>query len=193
MVGLGGHPSGVARVPTKTWRCSECRATWEQARRKLCRQGGAPAALPQLRPLGKVLVVDCGWVAGWLVFWVAIGVYALARLLVLGVGRELVEVDSHFLTLRREVGSLGRSRVFDLSQVRSLRYATPPPVFDAPFERDWPPLPLPSLGGSIRFECRGRTHEFGFGTDWKDMEAVLQALRERVPVGHGAGDAPPTP
>jgi hypothetical protein len=50
---------------------------------------------------------------------------------------------------------------------------------------------MPRLGGSIRFECGGRTHEFAMGVDWEDMGAVLAAMSERIPVASSASPAGP--
>jgi hypothetical protein len=47
--GIDLYTSPMPRDPAKAWRCSECGATWAQARRKQRREGGAPAAWPHLR------------------------------------------------------------------------------------------------------------------------------------------------
>lgn len=120
------------------------------------------------------------WIAVTRLVWLAAGTFAFVRLGVVAMGRELVEVDDSCLRIRREIMGVGRSRVFDLSQVRGLRHVPPPPVGHAPVERGWPPLPLSLLGGSVRFEGGGRTYELALGIAWEDMEVLLQALREKL-------------
>ena len=124
-----------------------------------------------------------GWVATWLLAWTLWGFWALSWAVVHVLGQEIVEVDGHALTLRREVAGVGRTRRFDLGDVRNLHLAAPPPVGNVPPpSRGWPQPPIPLLAGSIRFEYRGRAHEFAMGIGWPDMTNVLRGLREWVPV-----------
>jgi hypothetical protein len=104
-------------------------------------------------------------------------------LFLLFLGREIIEVNGRAITLRREVARLGRTRRFDIADIRNLHLASPTPVaIVPPPERGWPQLPTPLLAGSIRFEYRGRTHEFAMGIGWSDMTDVLERLREWLPV-----------
>lgn len=123
-----------------------------------------------------------GWVAGWLIFWVGVGGFGFARLFMVILGREVVQLDARGLVLRREFAGIGRTRVFDLGCVRNLHCAPPPLMGYSPPGRGWPPMAMPRLAGTIRFEYGGRTHEFGLGIGYEDMSVVLNALRERVPV-----------
>jgi hypothetical protein len=129
------------------------------------------------------------WVAAWLLCWAGLGLRGLSQA---GrfVMRELVDVDARSITIRRELAGVGRSHRFVLGDIRNLHFAVPPPVGSyPPPSRGWPPLPTPLLAGSIRFQTDSRTHEFGLGLGWPDMEAVLAGVREWVPVASGASQA----
>ena len=123
------------------------------------------------------------WVAFCLLLWTVWGIWAVARTFVVHLGREVIEVDGRSISLRRELMGIGLSKRFDLGRVRNLHLAAPPPAgTPQPPTRGWPPLPTPQLAGSIRFEHLRRTHEFGVGLGWPEMEQVLAGLREQVAV-----------
>lgn len=123
------------------------------------------------------------WLGAWLIVWTVWGLWALPRAALQFLGREIIEVDGRAITLRRQVAGIGRTRRFDVGEVRNLHLAAPPPVGAVPPpSRGWPQLATPLLAGSIRFEYQGRTHEFAMGIGWSDMTTVLQGLRERVQV-----------
>lgn len=122
-----------------------------------------------------------GWTGGWLLAWVMLGLLGFVRLFVLFLTTERLQVDTRTLTLRRALGAIGRTRVFDARRLGNVHFV-PPPLMGSPGSKTWPPLPVPRLGGSIRFEYGRRAHEFAFGVGWEDMGVVLNALRERIPV-----------
>lgn len=127
------------------------------------------------------------WLLFWFLGWTLWGGWGLARVFVVGLGREVIEVGGRSIALRREVMGIGFSRTFDLGRVRNLHLAAPPPAgTPQPLSRGWPALPPPVLAGSIRFEYLRRTHEFGVGLGWPEMEQVLAGLREQVAVASGS-------
>ena len=93
-------------------------------------------------------------------------------------GREVVDVDSTSLRIKRAVGKLGRTKEFDLGHVRILRVA--PQI--------WNPGDFSSGlrfwgvgGGTIAFDYGAKTYRFGGGLDEAEAKQVLVRLAERVP------------
>jgi len=116
--------------------------------------------------------------AAWLVMWTIGGGFAIYIWLWNLVGREVIDVDSQSLRIKRAVGRWGRIREFGLTHVRALRVA--PQAFN--------PMDFSSGlrfwgvgGGIIAFDYGAKTYRFGSALDEAEAKQVLARLAERVP------------
>ena len=62
-----------------------------------------------------------GLLVAWLVAWAAGAVVAAGSLAWILWGREVVDMTAGKLTIRRQIGPLGRTRSFDLAKVSNIR------------------------------------------------------------------------
>ena len=88
-------------------------------------------------------------------------------------GRELILVKDKTLTLRGELLGLGRSREFDLTQVKNLRPAPPSalPEWFASFQR------FPGFSAkTILFDYGAKTFRFGSGIDEPEARRIIEAI-----------------
>lgn len=114
----------------------------------------------------------------WLVGWTLGGGFALYIWLWNLIGREIIEIDSESLRIKRAVGSVGPLREFSLGHVRALRVA---PVGFSPFDfasgmRFWG-----VGGGSIAFDYGAKTYRFGSALDEAEAKQVLARIGDRLP------------
>lgn len=92
-------------------------------------------------------------------------------------GKELILVRDKTLTLRGELLGLGRSRDFDLTQVKNLRPAPPSalPEWFASFQR------FPGFSAkTIFFDYGAKTFRFGPSIDEPEARRIIEAI-ERQP------------
>ena len=116
--------------------------------------------------------------AAWLVMWTIGGAFAMYVWLWNLVGREVIDIDSESLRIKREVVRWGRVRDFTLNHVRALRVA---PVTFNPMDfsnglRFWG-----VGGGAIAFDYGAKTYRFGGALDEAEAKQVLARITERVP------------
>jgi hypothetical protein len=114
----------------------------------------------------------------WLAMWTLGGAFAVYVWLWNLVGREVIDVDSESLRIKREVVRWGRVRDFALTHVRDLRVA---PLTFNPMDfssglRFWG-----VGGGAIAFDHGARTYRFGSALDEAEAKQVLARIAERVP------------
>jgi hypothetical protein len=114
----------------------------------------------------------------WMVGWTLGGLWALTMLAWQLVGREEVRIESGALGLRVAVGPIGRTREFDLLQVRRLRAA--PVVLPRNRRAMVPPL-FGSRDGSVAFDYGARTYRFGSGLDEAEAAALVKDLTPMLP------------
>lgn len=115
--------------------------------------------------------------AAFVIAFTLTGAFVAWRLLWNLEGREILTVSARSLALRREILGLGRTRVFDLEQMRSLRVGT---VRDNPV--------YPSLGrmfvgkgnSYLAFDYDRRTYRLGRGLMPSEASYLLETIRHWV-------------
>jgi hypothetical protein len=112
------------------------------------------------------------WLSAWSVGGVAvIGVLALCL-----VGREVITLDARTLAVRLAAGPFGHTREFDLAEVRNMRYEARTPAAAGAQAR------AGKRFSTVTFDYGARSYRFGGALDGSDVDVVLDALRERLPV-----------
>ena len=121
----------------------------------------------------------------WLLFWTVGGVFAAASWLWTAVGREVVGIHGGVLWIRLEMGGLGHTREYDLTQVHNLRATARPP---------WPfgeggGLPLgPWRAGGLAFDYGSKTIRFGGGIEEAEAAMVVEDLTKGGSLGRDLCD-----
>lgn len=137
--------------------------------------GGISALRELLGPEEKDRAFLVVWLAGWLVgelFAIAAVAWQLA-------GREEITVDAGRLTHRVSAAGLGRTREYDMAQVRNLRTA---PVVSTSRGRGKPMLPMIGSGhGRIAFDYGATTCRVGIALEEAEAEMVVAELSKRFP------------
>ncbi|HKY71877.1 MAG TPA: hypothetical protein VJL88_08145 [Nitrospira sp.] len=93
-------------------------------------------------------------------------------------GKEVVLVNMQSLTTRRELGSVGRTREFTLSEIRDLRVSSTfnPADFSSSLQF-WG-----IGGGSIAFDYGAKTYRFGSGLDDAESKLIINAIKSRFKI-----------
>ena len=92
-------------------------------------------------------------------------------------GREEVLVHELRRTVRREIGGIGRSPIFHLTQVRDLR-ASPATYSPTSFSSGLAFWGL--TGGNVPFDYGASTHRFGSGIDEAEARQIVRTIKQRV-------------
>jgi hypothetical protein len=117
---------------------------------------------------GKATLLEYIWFVGWS----AGGIGALYSLMWMLVGRERVAIDGLTLSIRDELGPLGRAKRFDANKVHNLRCS---PVLVT--------SPTATPPGTIAFEYGPKTYRFGSGIGEAEANDLVRVLKERIPSG----------
>jgi hypothetical protein len=115
----------------------------------------------------------------WFPFWTVAGLVIMFALWWNLAGREVVILSDGALVVRREVGSLQRSRSFDLAGVRNLRYA--PLVYNFfSMSGSWGyQLQILGVGGgTVAFDHGGKTHRFGIGLSEIEANRLVTTIKQ---------------
>jgi hypothetical protein len=109
----------------------------------------------------------------WMVGWTIGGLAALVTLLWMLAGHEVVRAETGALRIRKEIFGIGFTRTFDITQVKLMRYAPPPPS-------RWG-----FLGGHIAFDYGMKTYRLGQGIDEPEARQIAQAVAKRFGITAG--------
>jgi len=112
----------------------------------------------------------------WFAVWTVGGLLAIYAWLWQVGGKEIVTVQGHTFTTRRDVGGFGFDKEYDLLQMRDLRAV----------QVGFNPLDISSSlqlwgigGGVIAFDYGAKTIRFGAGLDEAEAKEVLTAITQR--------------
>lgn len=118
----------------------------------------------------------------WLCGWTVGGAFALCVWLWQFKGREILAISSAGLSIRHEVVGYGRTKYYDLSEIRDLRVA--PLTFNPIDFRS--SLAFWSIGGgSIAFDYGFKTFRFAAGVDEAEARIILQRITDALPAFGG--------
>ena len=109
----------------------------------------------------------------WMTAWTAGGLFAVTAWLWTAFGREIVTLGSGELRIRWEVLGVGRSKEFDLAQVRNLRVSAWTPVARSAG------IQSPGRGGRVAFDYGAKTFRFGASIDEAEALQIIDELRKR--------------
>lgn len=112
------------------------------------------------------------WLAGWTVG----GAFAIGTTLWMYFGKERVLLTTTSLGIRREALGIGRSREYELSQIRNLRVS---PESFSMFNPGNGVRVLGLGGGNIAFDHGAATIRFGAGIDEAEATQIAADLRAR--------------
>jgi hypothetical protein len=138
---------------------------WFFGERELLKQVSGVNLLSSVAGAAVVVFFVAGWTYG--------GVYAAAMVLWTLFGREVITLDGHSLTIRREALRLGRTHRYELAQVKNLRWI--PSTDDPPSRRS------PWEGGLIAFDHGKKTIRFARPLEDAEAKVVAKRLAERNP------------
>jgi hypothetical protein len=108
----------------------------------------------------------------WLGMWTVFGVYAIWSWLWLLGGREIIRIENGILSVRKEVGRLGRTNEYSLTDIRALRVS--PPVYQS--RRNMVP------DGTIAFDYGAKTYRLGSGIDEAEAKHLVETIRLRFSI-----------
>jgi hypothetical protein len=119
----------------------------------------------------------------WLTTWTVAGIVVAYLWLWTLVGNERIVMGTSTLRVKRDVLGSGWTRVYALPKIRNLRVAAPTRRLGSPNLA----LGLESfMGGTIAFECEGKTIRFGASLDEAEAQTVVDRMRQR----YGFPEAP---
>ena len=112
----------------------------------------------------------------WAAAWTVGGAFAAFTLMWNLAGRERVLLEPGAVVHRYEVFGIGRSREYNLAQMRNLRVSPVPTTgwFTGVNERNWGPG-----GGMIAFDYGARTIRFGASLDEAEANMIVSRMKER--------------
>lgn len=108
---------------------------------------------------------------GWLVMWTIGGVWVVRTILWMAFGKEIVRVRHDELTIESKVFGLGKSREYDLAQVKRLRVA---PDSTQPNARAL--RAMSSTGGLIAFDYGAKTVRFARSVDEAEAALIVEDI-----------------
>ena len=112
----------------------------------------------------------------WLGVWTVGGVFAIYAWLWQMMGKEIITVQGHSFTTRRNIGEFGFDKEYDLVQMRDVRVGH---LGVNPFDVS-SSLQLWGVGGgAIAFEHGARTYRFGAGLDEAEAKQIVTAIKQR--------------
>lgn len=114
----------------------------------------------------------------WLGMWTVFGLMAIWSWLWILAGREIIRIESGILAIRKEIGGLGRTKEYSVSEMRDLRVG--PPVYQG--RRNMIP------DGTIAFDYGAKTYRFAQAIDEAEAKQLIDTIRQRYPIP-GAGAA----
>jgi hypothetical protein len=114
------------------------------------------------------------WICGWTVG----GAFAFCAWIWQFKGCEIIAVSSAGLSIRHEVIGFGRTKNYDLSEIRYLRVAAP--TFN-PFDFRSSLAFWGIGGGAIAFDYGFKTFRFAAGVDEAEARIILQRIADTLP------------
>lgn len=129
--------------------------------------------LPSVAATQQLSLQALAFFSIWLIGWTAAGVFALARLLWLLFGSEVIAVEAGNLIHRFEVFGVGRTRAFAAQQIARVRAVV----------ADRASAPLGRRTGSIAFDYRERTRRIGQALKEEEASHLIQTLKQWLPEG----------
>jgi hypothetical protein len=120
------------------------------------------------------------FIAAWLLMWTVGGGFAIYTMSWSLVGKEILRVEPGALSVRRDVLGFGRTKEYDLDQVKNLRVASQAadPFGWGAGMRLWG-----MDGGTIAFDYGAKTFHFAAGVDEAEGRQILDELSSRHPFG----------
>jgi hypothetical protein len=123
-----------------------------------------------------------GFLLFWLAGWTLGGAFAIFTVLWMTLGSEVLELRSDVLLHRRAILGIGKSRAYDLAQIRALRVGTAvPSLFDSSRR--------PSVanvaaawglsGGPIVFDYGANTIRCGAALDEAEAKQIIERMTQR--------------
>ncbi len=112
------------------------------------------------------------WLGGWTVGG-CFAIYIWFRNLM---GKEVISINSMTLTVRQEVGNLGRSKEYEMKAVRNLRIS---PLSYNPWNFS-SGMPIWGIGGGlIAFDYGAQTFRFGTGLAESEAQDLINVIKKR--------------
>ena len=128
---------------------------------------------------GEIRGVTEIFVLGWLGAWTVGGVFAIYLWLWNLMGRQIITIQGHTLTTRRDIGGYGFDKKYDLTQVRDLRV-------NAKGSNAWDysgSLEFLGLGGGlVAFDYGTKTYRLGAGLDEAEAKLVVGKITDRYSI-----------
>ena len=110
----------------------------------------------------------------WALGMILASAYAIAVLLWLLFGVEVIKVDHAGIKTRRQVFGLGRTRDYEGDHIRRLRAA--PMVYAITYRSNFTSEYLGWAGGQIAFDYGAKTARFGSGLDEAEARMIVDAI-----------------
>jgi hypothetical protein len=139
---------------------------------------GEVAAATALFPTAQKEPAGAAFLLFWLGGWTLGGAFCIYIWLWQIKGREVVTISPTALTIRNEVLGCGRSRHYDVCEIRNLRVAS---LTYNPFDFRSGLAFWGIGGGLIAFDYGFKTYRFGGGIDEAEARIILQSIVSRVP------------
>lgn len=123
--------------------------------------------------------VVSGFLLIWLTFWTIGGVYAIITLLWLLAGKEIIQLSTYALVLRREVVGIGTTRRYLSLDVRDLRVS--PTAGHGWYGRRQTFNTVWHLDGPIAFDYGAKTLRCGGGVDEAEAKQIVKLICQHFP------------
>lgn len=118
-----------------------------------------------------------GFLGFWLAVWILGGASAVYQWLWIAFGKEVVEVREGSLTIKRNILGYGGTRSVPLGSITNLRASG---IFPSTSRLENYLTQMKLRGGTIGFECQGRTVRFGIQLTEPEALEVVQELKPWV-------------
>ncbi|RJP66362.1 MAG: hypothetical protein C4532_16245 [Candidatus Abyssobacteria bacterium SURF_17] len=114
----------------------------------------------------------------WLLGWFLGEVFAVYTWCWMAFGKEIIRVGSGLMTVRRAIGTLGRSKTFQTMYISDLRAVG---YFGNLRSLSTNMAMLSISGGTVAFDYQGKTHRFGIQLEEQEAREVVERLRPYLP------------
>lgn len=114
----------------------------------------------------------------WLTGWTIGGTVAILSLMWMLLGKEVIQVNRQFITIKKNIFGLGKLKQYQSSHIKDIRIL--PTVKNDQYTENnlsfWG-----VTGGNIAFDYGHNTHRFGGGIDEAEAKEILRRILNRNP------------
>jgi hypothetical protein len=174
-VTVADDPGGLGLLipPKRNWFIILFMGFW------LCTWAVCEIMIPAQFIKGEIPGITLIFLLAWLGAWTVGGAFAIYLWIWNLMGRQIITIQGHTLTTRRDIGGYGFDKEYDLTQVRDLRVSARGfNALDYSASLDF----LGIGGGLVAFDYGAKTCRLGAGLDEAEAKFVVRKIIDRYSI-----------